>query len=198
MTFLTSFRMKDLLVPYTVMKPKPAMKEEAGGEEGGGGATTTPSAVVVQAESKDNNDAVDSETSPVDVDLELGGLHQRPAAATESEKGLNEEEDLEKRRNTEDEQKARALLQEQADARHRAVSAFFDRIIPPRGPAGTKDADDIRELPQAIILDFSQVRYALTLPLALPCLLSLSLSLFSKNLDCLYCLLSLYPLIIII
>ncbi len=151
MTFLTSFRTKDLLVPYSVVKPlAKAQDSDTMATNGTAAPVSTARKTSDSAESKTS--CHDEEASPATVDIELGNVTHRKGG--DGEVDLGEEEKVARRQREEEE--SRILRQELADERHRAVSAFFDLIIPPPTSIA-KDVKEIKELPKAIILDFSQV-----------------------------------------
>ena len=128
MTFLTSFRMKDLLVPYTVVKPKQNKEDldlQSGMSHDTSASISAPLNDADRDESKGGNEtnevSVDN-MSLADADIELGNMTSQKRS--ESEKGLSEEEIYAKRLEREQE-RARALRQEQADARCHAISSFL-------------------------------------------------------------------------
>jgi hypothetical protein len=140
LTFLTSFRMKDLLLPYTTLEVKD------GGDDDG-----DDSGKKKEKEKRKEKTAGDGEDDNDDEDIELGAgaAASREEAAKHGRTAAGNDDDD----NNDGKEKER---QDRADALHRKIGDMFDRVIPPAG--GSLKRTSTPTLPQAVVLDLSMVK----------------------------------------
>jgi hypothetical protein len=151
LTFLTSFRMKDLLLPYTTLEV-----------QGGGDGDDSGEEKNKKKEKKAGAGEDDSDGG--DIELGTGGAakHGRAAADNDDDGNNNnnnhngQEKERRKKEKEEEEEREKKERQDRADSLHRKIGDMFDRVIPPTG--GSLHKTSTPALPQAVVLDLSMVK----------------------------------------